>query len=55
MSALDDATNLLERLVDENPEMPARELKKHFDAQLTEPMRRAIVMSVVKEMMKEER
>jgi hypothetical protein len=58
MNTLRDATHLLKRIVDENPEMPASELWNLFEGQAREEMVDAIMeksITMIVEVMKEAR
>jgi len=58
MSTLRDATHLLKRIVDENPEMPASEVWNLFAGQAREEMVDAIMansIAMIVEVMKEAR
>ena len=58
MSTLRDATHLLKRIVDENPEMPASEVWYLFAGQAREEMVDAIMaksIAMIVEVMKEAR
>jgi len=58
MNTLRDATHLLKRIVDENPEMPASEVWNLFAGQVREEMVDAIMeksITMIVEVMKEAR